>query len=120
MSKLLLGIFLLGISIFMLIFGSGGLGGFIGVCFVIYLAIRLIKDALNKSNQDKETTRYGEECYARVLDCVPTGSFIAGKEEFKVIIVLYVSSLDKRFIQEEVVGYTTKNSYPKDSYLTKN
>ena len=71
-----LGVFLLVVCVLMIIFASGDLFGLIGVAFVICIAIGLIKAELNKRKRDKKTSKQGEKCYAKLLDCVKTGSFV--------------------------------------------
>ena len=116
MIGLFLGIFLLVISIIIIILGDGNLGGFLGVLFVIILAIWLIITELKKKKKDRKTSKIGEKCYARILECKETGAFILNKIEYKVIVAVYVPSLQKKLILEEVVGFNNSEQYPKDSF----
>lgn len=118
MIGLFLGIFLLLMCIIMFMFGSGGLGGFLGVGFVFALALWLIFQELKKKVNDKKTSVQGEKCCARILDCVKTGNFILNKEEYKVITAVYVPSLQKKLILEEIVGFNNFEQYPKDSFFS--
>ena len=51
------------------------------------------------------TSKFGEKCYARVLECVKTGSYVLGREEYKAIMAVYVPSIKKTIFLEEIVGF---------------
>jgi hypothetical protein len=82
------------------------------------IAIVLIAQYLKKCFQNRKTTKNGEVCYARIIECVNTGAFVLSKEEFKVVAVVYVPSIRKRVITEEIVGYNNSERYPKNSYFS--
>ncbi len=113
-----LGIFLLLICLAVLIFGTYGVTEFLGVFFVVIIAAVLIVQYLKKKKEDLNTKRNGEECYAKIIKCIETGAFVLSKKEYKVIVTLYVPSLTKRIILEEIVGYNNAEKYPNDSYFS--
>ena len=117
MIGLFLGIFLLVVCILMLLFAGGDIVGMVGVLFVVGIALWLIVTELNKKRRDRRTSKKGEKCYAKILDCARTGNFIGNKEEYKVVTVLYVSSMQKRIFQEETVGFNHPEKYPRNSYF---
>ena len=117
MIGLLLGTFLLIVCVIMLIWGSGDIGGFFGVIFVMVLALALIFKELKKRFNDGKTSLSGEKCYARIMDCIKTGNFFGSKEEYKIIAAVYVPSLQKRIILEETVGFNNYEKYPTNSYF---
>lgn len=117
MVGLILGIFLVLMCILMLNFGSGDILGFISVIFVMIIGLCLIFNELKKRKKDKKTAKHGEECYARVLSCEETGTFFLDKKEYKVIVAVYVKSLQKRLILEEIIGFNKEDEYLSDSYL---
>jgi hypothetical protein len=93
------------------------ISGTIGILFVFCIAMVLIIGYFKKKKIDVTTKVHGEECYAKVLDCLETGNFAFNKREVKVIALLYSEHENKRRVLEEVVGYNNIESYPKDSYL---
>ena len=117
MIGLFLGIFLLVVCVLMLIFAGGDIVGTLGVLFVVGISLWLIVTELNKIKRDRKTSKKGEKCYAKILDCARTGNFIGTKEEYKVVAVVYVSSMQKRLFQEEVVGFNHPEKYPRNSYF---
>ena len=117
MIGLILGIFLLIMCFVMIMFGSGDLFGFVGVGLVGCLAVWLIITQLKKMKNDRVTERNGEVCFGKILDCVETGAFAFSKREYKVIVSLYVASLQRRLILEEIVGFNNQDKYPKNSYF---
>ncbi len=118
MMGIVLGLFLVAVCIFMFMYGEGGLFGFLGVGFVFMLGVWLIYQDMKKKVNNGKTSIKGEKCYIRILDCVQTGNFVLNKIEYKVIAVVYVSSLQKRIILEEVVGMNKSEEYPKDSFFS--
>ncbi len=109
-----LGLFFILICVVFVLFGAIGFG----VLFVFALGIIMIVSALKDVKKDKTTSKKGERCYSRILDCVKTGNFVLSKEEYKVIVVAYIPSLGKRIFLEETVGYNCPDKYPKDAYLS--
>ena len=116
MLGLIVGVLLLVFCVAMLIFGFGSIGGAIGVIFVMGIAVLLIFSSLKKMVRNKKTSRHGEKCYGKILDCVKSGASVLNKFEYKIIASVYVPSLQKRLILEEIVGYDNDDEYPKDSY----
>ena len=116
MLGLYIGIFLLIVCIIMFIFG--GWDAVLAIVFVVALAIWLIYLGLKKIKTDNMTSKFGEKCYARVLECVKTGSYVLGREEYKAIMAVYVPSIKKTIFLEEIVGFDNYSNYPIDSYFS--
>ena len=115
MAELIVGIFLILFGVIIILFVSGGMLKFILAISFICLALFLIFRVIKKMLLDRSTSLHGEECYAKVLECVPTETILFGKEEYKVVVAVYVSSINKTLLLEESIGY---GNYQVDSYIS--
>ena len=100
---------------------SWGIDGYLAIIFCIIISLWIIYKglikALKKMNSNSDTLKRGEECYAKILDCVGTGFYIFAREVYKIIVVVYIPSIKKKIIIEENVGFINYKKYVPNSYL---
>lgn len=90
----------------------------IGIFLIVGLGIfiRGVKQIIT----NRKTSLRGEECYAILKEIMPTGSRINGMPELKGTFLVYILSLNKTEMIEEIIGFNMfkykVNDYVKVKY----
>ena len=109
-------IFLLAVSILLISISNVPMA-YLVAAFMAFIAIRIVIEYIKNKNQDRNTFRKGEKCFARVLDCKLIDKGLGNKKQFEVYMVFFVPSLNKRLIGEEIIGNSNYEYYSQNSYF---
>jgi len=86
---------------------------FMSIFWAIGIIILVI--GIKKYKTDKATEKFGDECYAKIVNVYPSGTTVNGRREFKADFLVYVSM--SRAVKKiaEIIGFDPVD-FPVNSY----
>ena len=88
--------------------------GFMSIFWII--GIIMLTVGIKKEKRDKKTEQYGEECYGKIMNVYPSGTYVNNRAEFKADFKIYITS--ERMIKtiSETIGFNPVD-YPINGYV---
>lgn len=88
--------------------------GFLSIFWIIGIIMVIV--GIKKEKRDKKTEQYGEECYGKIMNVYPSGTYVNNRPLFKADFKIYIpSERVVRTISEEV-GFNPVD-YPINGYV---